>query len=144
MFIHKMVRLSADRTRVFRYFTVPKLMKTWLTNEAEVILKEKKYIIDLPDGINFELEDYKREKYIFFKDSKERIIEIYFMMCGPRTEYCTEIHLKYDGFDFLNDEYNINEKFWEEKLEGLRKIINKDWVILDEDVSNPYFKGSRL
>jgi hypothetical protein len=67
------------------------------------------------------------------------------MKCTSKTEYCTEVHLIVATLDgtALSDDV---EKAWKAKaaqlIEQLRAHYNKDWVILDADLSLSQLRGS--
>ncbi|BEP30056.1 hypothetical protein [Helicovermis profundi] len=150
MFIHKSVRLSGDAIKAYRYFSVSSLASKWLNEEIQISLKNKTF--DFKNRIikSTAIASYKREKNLSINietyNGNKTLVEFSFMKCGPNTEFCTEIHLIQKEFEETKDQDTINffSKFWDEKLDALREIFNKEWIIEDDDISLPYFKGSKL
>lgn len=155
MFIHKSVRLNCDLTMAYRYFVVDKLLAKWISESAEVDLKKSIYDIKCSD-IDFtgsKVKDFNREEILFIElnsnrfgeNSKPKTLEINFMKCTSKTEFCSEIHLVHKGFEDKNDEdYMFYDKFWSESFEKLRFLHNKDWFISDKDLTLGILQGSRL
>lgn len=151
MFIHKYTRLNCDLTMAYRYFVVDKLANNWLGSECEIDLKAKIYDFksNARSHVGTSIEEFNREEVLVLslKDdisTKCMKVEIKFMKCASRTEYCTEVHLMHHGFETKDEDYLYYLKFWEESFDLLRKIHNRDWVISDGDLSLGILMGSRL
>lgn len=151
MFIHKQTRLNCDLTMAYRYFVVDKLANNWLGSECEIDLKKNRYNFKSKERNHYssEILDFNREEILILnlkddKCNKDMRLEITFMKCSSRTEFCSEIHIVHKDFDEKDDDYRYYKNYWEEVLEKLRKIHNRDWVISDGDLSLGILQGSRL
>jgi len=148
-FLHKKVRLNASITQAMRFFLINKEVEKWL-GRASIDNKEGgQYKLDL----NFEDQAWTSDTTILEK-SFERLIkfdmitpgaslsgpvEINFMPCTSETEYCTEIHLIHRNLP--DSEQALMSKFWDQKLNHLRKYFNGDWIIEDRDMILSVLKG---
>lgn len=148
-FIHKKVRLNASITQAMRFFLIEKEVMKWLGNAQ----------IDNKNGGIYHLELQHHDKKwsshtTILEKSFERLIkfdmitpeaqisgpvEVNFMPCTSKTEYCTEIHLIHRNVP--DQEQNIMDEFWSEKLDNLRVYFNKDWHIEDRDLVLSVLKG---
>ncbi|MGB3366020.1 MAG: SRPBCC domain-containing protein [Acidaminobacteraceae bacterium] len=151
MFIHKSTRLNCDLTMAYRYFAVDKLANKWMSNDCEINLKTRVYNFKSQERnhTGTTIEDFNREEILILNLSdnlcdKEMKVEITFMKCATRTEFCSEIHVVHKGFDLKDDDYMYYQNYWEEALDMLRKIHNRDWIIADGDLSLGILQGSRL
>lgn len=155
MFIHKSVRLNCDLTMAYRYFVVDKLLAKWLSESSEVDLKKAVYNIKCSeiDFTGTTVKDFNREEILFLElvsdrfdeKSKPKALEINFMKCTSKTEFCTEIHLVHKGFeDKDKDDYIFYDNFWTDAFEKLRYVHNKDWFISDKELTLGILQGSRL
>ena len=151
MFIHKFTRLNCDLTMAYRYFVVNKLANLWLGGECEIDLKKKKFDFKTGDRNHYSssVVDFNREEILVIRladdsSDKDMTIEVNFMKCSSRTEFCTEIHLVHKGFDIKDEDYKYYENHWGLALDKLREIHNKDWIISDNDLSLGILQGSRI
>lgn len=150
-FIHRTVRLNASITQAMRFFLLEKEVTKWLAEKADVVSKKGgKYHLDLV----FNEKTWQSHTILLEKDFERMIkfdmitpeafqsgpVEVNFMPCTSKTEYCTEIHLVHKNIPI--DEQNEMNDFWATKLEELRQIFNKDWVIEDRDLILSVLKGS--
>lgn len=151
MFIHKSTRLNCDLTMAYRHFVVDKLANNWLGDNCELSLKSKTFDFTSEERnhMGTTVEDFNREEILIIKLAddkcdKDMKVEITFMKCSSRTEFCSEIHIVHKGFELKDDDYTYYSKYWDESLDKLRKIHNRDWVITDGDLSLGILQGSRL
>jgi hypothetical protein len=135
----------------YRYFVVDKLANKWLGNDCEINLKAKTYNFKSDDRNHTAttVDDFNREEILFLnlideKCQKDMKVEITFMKCASRTEFCTEIHLVHKGFDEKDEDYMYYKNYWKKSLNLLREIHNRDWLIKDSDLSLGILMGSRL
>lgn len=148
-FIHKKVRLNASITQAMRFFLIEKEVSKWLGNAQ----------IDNKIGGNYHLDlEYNDKNWsshtTILEKSFERLIkfdmitpeaqisgpvEVNFMPCTTKTEYCTEIHLIHRNVP--DQEQSVMENFWNEKLNSLRQHFNDDWIIEDRDLVLSILRG---
>lgn len=150
-FIHQKVRINASITQAMRFFLIEKEMNKWFTEKA--VVESKKgglYHLDL----SFNEKTWQSHTILLKKDFERMIkfdmitpeafqsgpVEVNFMPCTSKTEYCTEIHLVHKNIP--QDEQNEMNDFWATKLGKLRQIFNGDWVIEDRDLILSVLKGS--
>ncbi len=127
-FIHKSVRLNTFIEDSIRYFTLETKMKKWLD---DVYIDDTTYKIS--DKIVGSIEEISDHRVVI--KLEEGFLTINFMQCTYKTEYCTEIHIIHE----------IDDKdmslFWDMKLDDLRRIFNKDWIIQDEELTLSILTG---
>lgn len=148
-FIHKKVRLNASITQAMRFFLIEKEVTKWLGNAQ----------IDNKNGGFYNIElAYNDKKWsshtTILEKSFERLlkfdmitpeaqisgpVEVNFMPCTSKTEYCTEIHLIHRNVP--DQEQRVMENFWNEKLNLLRQHFNDDWIIEDRDLILSILRG---
>lgn len=146
-FIHHKVRLNASITQGMRYFLMTKEVNKWL-GQCDVESKVGGgYNLDLAfDDVTWKshgtLVEKEFEKRILFNmmtpQNNVTEVEVYFMPCTSKTEYCTEIHLMHRH---TGSETEFMDAFWRNKLDILRQYFNKDWVIEDRDLVLSVLKG---
>jgi len=148
-FIHKKVRLNASITQAMRFFLIEKEVTKWLGN-AQIDNKIGGFY-----NIEFAYNDKKWSSHTtILEKSFERLIkfdmitpgaqksgpvEVNFMPCTTKTEYCTEIHLIHRNVP--DQEQSVMENFWNEKLNQLRQHFNDDWIIEDRDLVLSILRG---
>lgn len=153
-FIHLSVRLNTSITQSMRSFLIEKEVEKWLGTNVSIENKvggsynikvvfenvefESKSII-----LNKEFEKLIKLEFDIPKEymieNKKSIVDINFMQCAEETEYCTEIHILHKGV-----ENEFFKRFWNQKLNILRKKYNGDWVIEDRELNLSMLKGSKL
>lgn len=148
-FIHDKVRLNASITQSMRFFLIGREIDKWL---GKAVAAENK--IGGIYHLELEHEDHKwsSETTILEKDFERlfkfefvtpkgilTLVEVFFMPCTSKTEYCTEIHLMHKGVS--SEEEAFIQSFWHDKLNLLRQIFNKDWIIEDRDLVLSVLKG---
>lgn len=148
-FGHYKVRLNASITQAMRFFLIEKEIEKWFGHAIQVENKKNgPYHLEFShNGI-----DFKSQTIILEKDFERRIkfdmmtpglnktsVEIFFMPCTSKTEYCTEIHVLHR--EVQEAEQAFFQSFWETKLDVLRTYFNKDWVIEDRDLVLSVLKG---
>ncbi len=148
-FIHEKIRINASITQAMRFFLIEKEVSKWL-GEATIENKETgQYKLNLTfDDVNWTSDT------TILKKSFERLIkfdmitpgallsgpvEVNFMPCTSKTEYCTEIHLIHRNVP--DNEQEMMSNFWHHKLNHLRKRFNGDWIIEDRDLVLSVLKG---
>lgn len=149
-FIHDKVRLNASITQAMRFFLVEKEVSKWL-GEAIAIESKKGGIYHL--RLSHQGETWESKTTLLEKDFERRVkfvmmtpaghqttVELFFMPCTSKTEYCTEIHLVQR--EVTASEEAFMASFWADKLNVLRQYFNKDWVIEDRDLVLSVLKGS--
>lgn len=149
-FIHKTVRLNASITQSMRFFLIEKEVSKWL-GTAKIDNKiNGQYTLTL----SFEDSQWISETKILEKTFERLLkfdmitpgaklsgpVEVHFMSCTSKTEYCTEIHLIHRNV--AHDEQGFMARFWESKLNDLRAHFNGQWVIEDRDLILSDLKGS--
>ena len=150
-FIRSSVRLNASITQGMRFFLIENQIEKWLGKAIKVENKLKGiYHLKLEDqGLFWESQttilEKDFEKCIKFdmmspETQKSNLVEVYFMPCKSKTNYCTEIHVMHYG---LTDEEKVFfQGFWQRKLNDLRQLCNGDWVIEDRDLSLSALRSS--
>lgn len=151
-FLHTSVRLYSDVRKAYKRFTVTDELNKWFSTEIQGSVNEGNTVNGLlaQQNVLFQI-TYKaleREASMVFDfsaplaDAEARPepyqVEIRFMQCTSDTYYCTEIHLMQYGFEDTEQSLKAREiyrTFWEEKLETLRQMINRDWVIQDSELT---------
>lgn len=146
-FIHKMVRLNASMTQAMRFFLIEKSIEKWMAEPIQVENKSKgQYQLNLTfqgqtwesKGLILDKQFERSIQFTFFESNQHQsFVEVFFMPCTSKTEYCTEIHLIHkesSDMDFMH-------RFWDEKLNELRKLFNDDWVIEDRDLVLSTLRG---
>jgi len=148
-FIHKKIRLNASITQAMRFFLVEKEVSKWLGNAQ----------IDNKIGGNYNIDLEHNDKNwsshtTILEKSFERLlkfdmmspeaqisgpVEVNFMPCTTKTDYCTEIHLIHRNVP--DQEQLIMDNFWTTKLDKLRQHFNGDWHIEDRDLVLSVLKG---
>jgi len=148
MFIHKKVRLNASITQSMRFFLIDKEVAKWLGDSTIDSKKGGRFMLNL----EFEDKTWVSDTILLEKVFERLIkfdmitaeanlpssVEINFMPCTSKTEYCTEIHLVHRN---TKDEQAFMSRFWDEKLDKLRKYFNNDWIIEDRDLVLSDLKG---
>lgn len=147
-FIHKKVRLNASITQAMRFFLIDREVSKWLGQATIDNKVGGRYALTL----SYDDKKWTSETTILEKDferlikfdmitpgSESALVEINFMPCTSKTEYCTEIHLIHRNVP--ENEQNYMSAFWDEKLDILRQYFNKDWVIEDRDLVLSVLKG---
>ena len=142
-FIKEHVRLNASITQGMRFFLIESQIEKWLG--TPVCVENKlggKYHLQLSHGndtwqSHTEILQKDFEKYIKFdmmspEGSRTGPVEVYFMTCTSKTDYCTEIHVLHHGLS--SDQLLFFKEFWKTKLNKLRYLCNGDWVIEDRDL----------
>jgi uncharacterized protein YndB with AHSA1/START domain len=154
-FLHEGTRLYTHTTRAYKLFTNEKEMSKW---------HEEDFTINFSEGGIFEIQgtgngrvikslgtvykSYERESVIeldwqdyFCFDQARSPVEIRIMTATSETEYCTEIHVVHRNLDHLNEEQlTIYKSFWKGILGSIHKVVNRDWVISDAELTLDCFK----
>lgn len=152
MFIHTRVRLFCELHRAQRWLTHEDFMGKWLMeemNQLEIVDVEPREKVEC---LWTSMDDQSNT----FKDAAV----FHMMLCGARTQYCTEIHLmvhpdtKRFGMrpgDAAEPDREVAEVWrksalddWKRRLESLRQCVNGDWVIEDRDLNRSVLLKSRL
>ncbi len=127
-FLHKSVRLNTFIEDSIRYFTLASKMSKWLD---DITVDDVKYKIS--DKINGSIEEISDNRVVIKLENS--FLRIHFMQCTYKTEYCTEIHIIHETDD---EEISL---FWDDKLDKLRRIFNRDWIIQDEELTLSILTG---
>lgn len=148
-FGHYKVRLNASITQAMRFFLIEREVEKWFASKASIENKKLgKYHLEFSqNGVNFishtiilEKDFERRLKFDMMTPGLNKTsVEIFFMPCTSKTEYCTEIHVLHR--DLVEEEELFFQSFWENKLDVLRAYFNKDWVIEDRDLVLSVLKG---
>ncbi|MBS7527271.1 hypothetical protein KHM83_11320 [Fusibacter paucivorans] len=138
-FLRVSTRLFCDVYEAFRGLTKDSRMTAW-AGKSEAIVRigeiEFKMSIDL---------EVPNERVEWVLPDEGLRLTFNMMKCTSKTEYCTEVHLVVASLDgeALSDEVG---KVWQRNanqlMEQLRAHYNKDWVILDTDLSLSQLRGS--
>lgn len=151
-FLHTSMRLYSDVRRAYKRFTNVEELEKWFGSEIQGDIEEgatlKGILTELEKPFKIVYTTLEKETSIVFdftahlsdevSNDDPYEVELRFMQCTSDTYYCTEIHLMQYGFDDTETslkEREIYLEFWKEKLEVLRKMINKDWVIQDSELT---------
>lgn len=149
-FIHKKVRLNASITQSMRFFLVEKEVEKWFGKGSIENKVGGQYKLDL----SFEGSEWTSDTEILEKTFERLIkfdmitpgevhtgpVEINFMPCTSKTEYCTEIHLIHRNVSEAMAPWM--DRFWDTKLNTLREYFNGNWIIEDRDLILSDLKGS--
>ncbi|WP_240839389.1 SRPBCC domain-containing protein [Acidaminobacter sp. JC074] len=140
--------MNASITQSMRFFLIEKEVAKWLGQATIENKTGGKYLLNL----EFEDKRWASDTVLLEKVFESRLkfdmitaeaklpssVEFNFMPCTSKTEYCTEIHLIHRN---TGEDQDIMSRFWDEKLDKLRKHFNNDWVIEDRDLVLSVLKG---
>lgn len=149
-FIHHQVRLNASMTQSMRFFLIEKEIEKWFGSVVTIENKKNgRYHLNFTyqevnwtsDSIILEKDFERRLKFDMITPEAFRTeVELFFMPCTHKTEYCTEIHLVHKNVP--ENEHDFILGFWHEKFNNIRTYFNKDWIIEDRDLVLSVLKGS--
>jgi hypothetical protein len=138
-FLRVSTRLFCDVYEAFRGLTKDSRMTAWAGKTGQTVrIGENEFEMTIVSEV-----PYERVEWVLPNEALRLTFNM--MKCTSKTEYCTEVHLivaPLDG-EVLSDAV---EKDWKtsapQLLEQLRAHYNKDWVILDSDLSLSQLRGS--
>lgn len=154
-FLHEGTRLYTHTTRAYKLWTNEKEMSKWHEGDFKIAFSEGGAFEITASGngrviksIGTTYKNYERESVIelnwkddfYFVDHAAKV-EVRIMSATSETEYCTEIHVIHHDLASLNPEVlAIYKNFWKDVLTRMHKVVNKDWVISDAELTLSCFK----
>jgi len=158
LFLHTSTRLYTDVRKAYTRFTKVEELEKWFAQDIQETPSVGQSLSGTFEELdkNFSNLTYSalnKEENIRFScpfnlvendsNNDNYEVEIKFMQCTSETYYCTEIHLMQYGFDDTEESIHARTvylEFWKNKLDVLRELINKDWVIQDSELTLRCFK----